>query len=121
MADYSPKFKPGQDPTLTAAAAITGGQLVYVSGANAVTPTAAAVATWAGVARQDAAIGEKVVVTRGGVQRIVASAAIAAGARVIPAALGRIATIAADATVVVGTALTAAAAPGDVVTVLMDR
>ena len=121
MSDYSPKFKPGQDPTLTAAADITGGQLVYLSGANAVTPTAAATAAWLGVARQDAKSGEKVVITRGGVQFLVASGGIAAGARVIPAASGRIATVAADATVVVGTALTAATNAGDVVTVAMDR
>lgn len=121
MGDYSPKFKPGQDVTLTASATITGGQLLIVSGVNTVAPSGGASALYAGVARQDTASGDKVVVTRGGVQKIVASGAITAGDRVIPAAAGKVATIASGSTAhAVGTALTTVA-DGATVLVLMDR
>lgn len=122
MGDYSPKFKPGQDITLTASATITGGQLLSVSGVGTVAPTSTAGPTWLGVARQDAANGEKVVVSRGGVQRLTAGGAITAGARVIPAAAGKVVTIGAgSADHTVGTALTTTAADGDIVDVAMDR
>lgn len=122
MADYSPKFKPGADITLTAGAAITGGQLVMVSTAadNTVIPTSGVVSSWLGVARQDAAIGEKVVVTRGGVQTLISSGAIVRGARVVPGAAGVVTTIgASDEDNAVGTALASAAS--NRVLVAMDR
>lgn len=120
MVDYSPKFT-GQDATLTAGAAITGGQLLYVSGTNTVSPTAGSTAAWSGVARQDAAVGERVVRTRGGVQKIKASGTIAAGDRLIPANLGRVATLGAgNADHSVGTALTGGP-DATVVLVEMDR
>ena len=122
MADHSPKFKPGQDITLTAGAPITGKQLLAVSATadNTVVPTSAAASNWIGVARQDTAVGEKVVVTRGGVQPLIASGAIVRGARVVPAAAGAVATIgAADEDVAVGTALTTAV--NNLVLVAMDR
>lgn len=111
MADYVPVFKPGDDLTLTAAATITGGQLVYVSAANSVTPTAGATAAWLGVATTDAASGAKVGITSGGVQELTAAGAIAAGDVLIPASSGRVAAIGAGTTYsqVVGIALTAAA------------
>jgi hypothetical protein len=73
----------------------------------------------AGVAGFDAKTGgELTVFTRaGGVHRLTASAAIAAGAKVISAADGKIATIGAG-TNPVGLALTAAAANNDVIDVL---
>lgn len=121
MADYSPKFTPGRDFTLTAGAAILGGQLLYVSGSNAVSPTTASTPSWLGVARQDAAQGDKVVVTRGGVQIVVASGGINAGDRVIPGAAGKVVTIGAgNAAHAVGTALTTAADTA-LVTVAFDR
>ncbi len=121
MADYSPKFKPGDDITFVASAAVTGGQLVIVSGVNSVAPSGGASAIWVGVARQDAAITENVVVCRGGVQKIVASGAITAADRVLPAAAGKVITIGAGSTAhAVGTALTTVA-DGAVVLVLMDR
>lgn len=121
MADYSPKFKPGHDITLAASAAVTGGQLVVVSGVNTVAPSSTSTPSWVGIARQDAGVGDKVVVTRGGVQKPVASGAITAGDRVLPAAAGRVATIGAGAAAnSVGTALTTAA-DGAIVLVLMDR
>ena len=118
MGDYSPKFKPGQDVTLTAGADITGGQLLYVSGVNTVAPTTASTASWFGVARQDTKSGDKVVVCRGGVQKPVASGAITAGDRVIPGAAGTV--VSSTAANSVGTALTTAA-NGATVLVAMDR
>lgn len=121
MGDYTPVFAPGMDVTLTASADITGGQLVIVSGANTVAPASAAASNWLGVARQDAKNGERVVVTRGGVQSLTASGAITAGARVIPAANGRVVTIGAgNEDHAVGIALTTAADAAKV-RVAMDR
>ena len=119
MADYLPHKKPGEAITLTASADLTGGRLVSVTGANTVANSGADVATVIGVAGRDAKSGEKVLVyTRaGGVHPLVASAAIAAGARVISAATGKIATIGAGANPI-GIALQAAAADNDVIDVL---
>lgn len=122
MADHSPKFAPGKDFTLTAGAAITGKQLLMVSTAadNTVIPTSGVVSTWLGVARQDTASGDKVVVTRGGVQWLISSGAIVRGARVVPGAAGVVTTIgASDEDTAVGTALTTAA--NNLVLVAMDR
>lgn len=120
MADYLPKFKPGEAVTFTAASAVTGGRLV-IPGATArsIAPAGADANNVLGVAAQDAATGESVTVhTRaGGVHPLVASAAIAVGARVISAATGKIATIGAG-TNALGIALEAAAADGDVIDVL---
>ncbi|MBN7792423.1 DUF2190 family protein [Microbacterium esteraromaticum] len=120
MADYLPKFKPGQAVTLTAGAtAVVGGRLVEVSTASAVIPATADSAKVVGVAGFDAATGESVTVyTRpSGVHRLVASAAIAVGAKVIAAADGKVATIGAG-TNPVGIALTAATDDLDVIDVL---
>lgn len=123
MADYIPVFKPGQDITLTAGAAIVGGRLVGLSAANTVIETAASTAAWVGVAVQDAASGAKVGVTSGGVQEIVASAAVAVGDVLVPAATGRVAPIGAGTNYahVVGVAMTAAGAGGTAVRVKMAR
>jgi hypothetical protein len=119
MADYLPKFKPGQAVTFKASAAVTGGRLVAATGDRTVGPAAADSAAVVGVAGFDAAIGEDVTVfTRaGGVQSLTASAAIAAGAKVSSAAAGKIQTIGAT-TNPIGLALTAAAADNDVIDVL---
>lgn len=111
MAEYIPIRKPGADVPLTASVATTGGQLVFISGNETVAPTTAATSAWIGVAANDAAVGEKVTVHRGGVHDLAASGAIAAGARVIPAAAGAVATIGAgtDYSQVVGVAISAAA------------
>lgn len=119
MADYLPKFKPGEAVTFTASAAVTGGRLVVVTGDRTVGPAGADSAAVVGVAAFDAASGEPVTVfTRaGGVQRLTASAAIAAGARVISASAGKVATIGAGANAL-GVALEAASADNDVIDVL---
>ena len=119
MADYLPKFKPGQSVTFTASADVTGGRLVAVTGNRTVGPAGADSAAVVGVAGFDAKAGERVTVfTRaGGVHRLTASAAIAAGVKVSSAADGKIQTIGAT-TNPVGLALEAATAADDVIDVL---
>ncbi|MFW6598126.1 capsid cement protein [Propionibacteriaceae bacterium Y2011] len=117
MADYLPRFKPGQTFTCKASAAVTGGQLVVVTGDRRVGPAGATSTAVVGVAGFDAAVEADVTIHAGGVQRLTASAAIAAGAEVESAADGQIATA---TTAPIGVAL-AAASTGDVVDVLMNR
>lgn len=111
MAEYAPIFKPGEEFTRITSGAVTAGQLLIVSGNDTVAASAASVASWLGVADFDAASGEAVTVLSGGVQELAASGAIAAGAAVIPAAAGAVATIGAETNYacVVGIALSAAA------------
>jgi predicted RecA/RadA family phage recombinase len=121
VADYLPLFKPGQDITLTTSAAVTGGQLLAISGSGTVAPTGAATVAWVGVAAFDAASGARVALHKGGVHRLTAAGAIAAGDQLVAAANGTVATVAAVAATVgsadvvstrqiVGIALTSAAA-----------
>lgn len=119
MVDYLPKFKPGEAVTFKASAAVTGGRLVAVTGARTVGPAGADSAAVVGVAGFDAGTGEDVTVfTRaGGVHRLVASGAIAAGAKVSSAATGKVQTVG-STTNPIGLALTAAAADNDVIDVL---
>lgn len=110
MAEYTPIRKPGADLPILTSAAVTGGQLVVVSGEQTVAPGSAASAAWLGVAAFDAAVGVKVTVHTGGVHELKASGAIAAGANVAAAAGGAVATAgAATPDQVVGVALGAAA------------
>lgn len=110
MADYVPLYKPGESITSTASATITGGQLCGVSGSGTVAPTAAAAASFVGVAAFDVANGDKVTLHKGGVQRLTAAGAVTAGDIVVPASAGRVATNAAPgAGQQVGVALTTAA------------
>lgn len=120
MPDYIPPFDDANaNWTMTAGAAINGGELVYVSGARTVQKTAGVTAAWLGIATQDAASGAKVGVTSSGIQEPIASGAIAAGDLVVPAASGRVSTLAAVTTptaadvtntrAIVGVALTGAA------------
>lgn len=118
MADYTPLFKPGQAVTRQASAAITGGQMVVVTGSGTVGPSAGASAAFAGVAAFDAASGDQVTIYAGGVQRPTASGAITAGDIVTTAAAGRVITNAAPgAGQQVGIALSTAA-DGQLVDVL---
>lgn len=110
MADYLPLFKPGQAITRQASAAITGGQVVVVTGSGTVGPSAGASAAFVGVAAFDVASGGDVTIFSGGVQRPLASGAITAGDIVITAANGRVITNAAPgAGQQVGIALSTAA------------
>lgn len=118
MADYLPKFKPGESVTFTASTAVTGGRLVEVSGDRTVAHAAADSAAVVGVAGFDAAAGDRVTVfTRaGGVHKLTAAGSIAAGDPVSAAATGKV-EVDTEATNPIGLALEAAAAD-DVIDVL---
>ena len=96
MAQHNHLFNPGAAVTFTAEAAVTAGQLVMITGDREVSPaTAAGASAWIGSAATDAAAGEDVLVLLGGVQKLLASADITAGALVACADDGKIATVAA--------------------------
>ena len=101
--EYLPIYKPGQAFTLKASAAITGGQLVEVTGVGTVGPAGAASVKVVGIAAFDAAQNDNVTIYAGGVQHALASGAVAAGAVVQAGAAG---TVAAGTTAPVGVALT---------------
>jgi hypothetical protein len=113
MSQYTPVYFEADKLCDTTSAAVTGGQLLYVSGDNTVAPTTAATSAWIGVAASDAASGTRVTYYTEGVHDLAASGSIAAGDNVIPAASGAVATqgtpSAANATQVVGVAKSAAA------------
>ena len=118
--DYLPKFKPGQAITRTASATITAGQMVTVAGAVAVADST----TWLGVASHDAVSGQIFGVYADGVQRCIAAGAVAAGDRVKCAAAGKVTTLTAGSDAydrLVGIALEAATADGDVIAVKFGR
>jgi hypothetical protein len=119
MAAYLPKFLGSEPFTRTTSADVIGGRLVSVSGADTIANSGADAATVIGVAADDALSGTSVTVypRPSGVHPLVASAAIAAGAKVISAAGGKVATIGAG-TNPIGIALQAAAADLDVIDVL---
>ena len=123
MAEYVPLFIPGKRFTRSVSAAVTGGQLVRVSGSGTVAPTTAASADWLGVAGHDAAIGQSVTVFCGGVQRVACTAAIAAGATVEGATGGQVATHTngTNDINVVGLALTTTSGAGQLVEIAFVR
>jgi len=98
MAEYLPVFKPGQAVTLKASAAITGGQLLIVTGAGTVGPSTAGAVNWIGVASNDAATNDNVTVYADGVQSVTASGTVTAGDLVVAAAAGAVSTLAAVTT-----------------------
>src|SRR5699024_11383512 len=79
MADYLPVYKPGQALTLKASDAVTGGQIVEVTGDGTVGPAAAASAKVIGVAGFDADTNENVTVFAGGVQGVVGNGSDTSG------------------------------------------
>lgn len=123
MADYTPVYTGGVDPmTKTTSAAVTGGQLLEVTGASTVAAAAAASAKVVGVAAHDAASGARVTVwplTNCEHEiTVVAAATVTAGDGVISGAAGTantgvIATQAA-AGALLGIATTTATAPNKV-------
>ncbi len=109
MGEYEPLHKPGDEITVSASAAITGGQTVVVTGNWQVGPSAGASAAVVGTAAFDAASGAELkIFGRGQVHYVAASGAIAAGARVDSAASGAVASGSAGVNNV-GIALAAAA------------
>ena len=129
MAEWLPKFKPGDTWTSTASATITAGQLLVVSGVNTVGPAGANAVNHVGVAMSDAASGAIVTVAMPQIATLTASGAITAGDLVVPAAAGAVSTLAAVSTptapdvtntrAIVGVALTTAV--GNLVTVFFVR
>lgn len=118
MSDYLPKYLPGIAISLSASADVTGGRVLVVSGEETVAHAGADAPRIAGVASRDVKTGERVgVYPVGGVHRLVAAGAIAAGAAVSTAAAGK---VSASGDNKIGTALTAAAADGDVIDVLTN-
>jgi predicted RecA/RadA family phage recombinase len=101
MAEYAPIYFSADRIPVTTSAAVTAGQLLYVSGNDTVAKTSAATGAWLGVAAHDAGSG---------IHELAASGAIAAGARVCAAANGAVADFASgtDYSQVVGIALSAA-------------
>lgn len=124
MAEYVPVFEPTTKVTKTVGAtAVVGGNLVELSTAQTVIPSAGATADWLGIATTDGATGQKVGIVSGSEQELVASAAIAVGDTLIPDTAGRVAPIGAGTNYaqVVGVALTAAGSAGIAVRVQMAR
>jgi hypothetical protein len=117
---YAPLYLPAFSLPMTASAAITGGQVVAVSGNNTVAPTSAASGAVVGVASNDAASGVQLPIYTVGVHLLTASGSISAGDTVISAAAGAVATIGSDTTDThtIGKAL-AAATNGNTVPVLL--
>lgn len=119
MADHIHLFKPGASVTCTASADVTGQRLVEITGARTVAHAAADSVKVFGAAARDTKSGEDVLVLRGGVQNLVASAAIAAGARIKAAASGKVVTVGAGEAGI-GLALTAAAAADALIQIALD-
>lgn len=118
MSDYLPKYVPASPVSLTASADVVGGRVVVVSGEQSVAHAGADAALIAGVASRDVKSGDRVgVYPVGGVHRLVAAGAVAAGAEVATAADGK---VDAAGTNKIGVALSAAAADGDVIDVLTN-
>lgn len=111
MGDYTPIFTPGKSVSATTSAAVTGGQLLAVSGTGTVGPAGAASAAAVGVAAQDAISGARVTYYTGGVQELVAAANVTAGQTLETAAAGQVTphTNGANDSNIVGIALTTAA------------
>jgi hypothetical protein len=119
MPEYTPRFKPGSTITLTASAAITGGQLVAVSGDNTVAPAGAGSAAVIGQAANDTASGAPVAIHTSGhaVHVATAAAIVTAGAPLKSAAAGQVTPWVSGtdgAQLIVGIALAGAAAAASV-------
>jgi len=94
MAEYLPIYRPGQALTLKASAAVTGGQVVEVSGVNTVQESGAASLAVVGVAAFDAALNGDVTIYAGGVQSVLADGAVTAGDTIVSGAAGTVAKLA---------------------------
>lgn len=93
MADHIHLFNPGAAVTCQAGTDVIGGRLVEIIGPRTVGNAALSSTKVFGAAAQDTKAGDDVLVLRGGVQKLVSSAAIVAGARVKSAANGKVVTV----------------------------
>jgi hypothetical protein len=122
VSDYAPKYQPGEDPTYQLSAAGVGGNVMVLTAAGQIAPSSAAAAAIVGVLETDGAVGDFMAVSRGGVQRVVSSAAIAVGVGVMAAASGRVAAFTGtDYSLYIGTALTAAGGAGVTIDVQWEK
>ena len=96
MAQYLPKFRPGDTVTFGVTANVTGGQAVEVGSADmSVAPAAAASAKYVGVVGHDAKVGDKVTVEVGKpIHELKAVGAVTRGTRLELAASGGVRTLA---------------------------
>lgn len=89
MGGYTPTFVPGDRPTYTATAAVTGRQVVEITATEfSAGPAAAGSIKSVGLALYDAAVGAKFAVSDDTYQEPIAGAAITAGARLKCGAAG---------------------------------
>ncbi len=106
MGAYYPIFMGPPPHTAVPSTAVTGGQVLEVSGSGTVGPAAAASVKVVGVAGFDAAANVEVTVFRGGVQELVATGTVTQGEQVECAASGTVRTLASGRAI--GVALTTA-------------
>lgn len=118
MVDYLPKFDEGSEVSFTASGTVTGGRLQAITGDRTIADSGADVSV-VGVAGYDGVTGDLIpVFTRtGGVHRLVATGAIAAGAKVASDVNGQVKTNGAG-TNPIGLALTHSTNPGDLIEIL---
>jgi len=129
MADFTPRFKPGQSWTATTSANVTGGKLLEVSGDGTVAHAGANSISVVGVAAFDATSGNVVTVYSPKIAVLVSSGTITAGDQVVAGTAGVVTSLAAVTTptagdvtgsrAIVGVALTTAAS--NAVKVLFTR
>lgn len=94
MVEYLPLFRPASTLTFSVTTAVTGGQPVEVGAADwSVAPAGAASLKVVGIAAHDAAVGDKVTVeVNRPVHEVLASGAVARGAKVEAAGTGKVRT-----------------------------
>lgn len=89
--EYVPNFLDACEVTYTAAAPVTAGQVVEVTGNRQISPSTGAAASQFGVAAQSVGANGMTAVYFGGDHTLAASGAIAAGVAVVAAAGGAVA------------------------------
>lgn len=99
MAQYSPRFFPGQSISSEVSADVTAGQCLVVSGDGTVAASSGESAAFVGVAVSDVADGSAVAIYTQGVHRLTASGGITAGQLVKTAAAGAVAAATAATTI----------------------
>ncbi|MBN9210725.1 MAG: hypothetical protein BGO45_10650 [Microbacterium sp. 71-36] len=119
MTSHIHMFEPGDKITCETTADVIGGRLVEITGPRRVAHAGAGSAKVFGAAATDTKTGGDVLVLRGGVQKLVASAAIAAGDRVKAAAAGKVATVGAGETGL-GLAISTATAADQLIQIALD-
>jgi hypothetical protein len=98
MADYVPIQIEADTITLAASGTIAAGNVVAVSGSGTVAVAGANATNWVGVASVAAVSGDNLAIYTEGIQLLVASGTVTAGDAVVPAASGKVSTLAAVTT-----------------------